>query len=285
MLATLSTTSPSSAPAMATTSLLLWLTAAKHVDAVELDPKLFQIGFDNHPNHPYQDPRVSVHITDGREDGASASDALTILGLLAVAPTALSGLSDWADTVGPERRLGMIHALASVGGSTLYLAALLSRRGGNRTVARLFSVAGLGVLSAGGYIGGHLVFARGIGVDHTVFDEAPADWTRVAREGDLQPDHAGVRPGQRIRRPPLQPRRHRPRCRGPVHPRGRPPSGGRGGRRALRHLPLARQPVSAHGRLGGSRPGQLSAAVLRGPDQRGQRRGATSSELSPVALG
>ena len=41
--------------------------SAKHVDAVEIDPKLYQIGFDDHPNHPYQDPRVSVHITDGRE--------------------------------------------------------------------------------------------------------------------------------------------------------------------------------------------------------------------------
>jgi SAM-dependent methyltransferase len=40
---------------------------AKHVDAVEIDPKLYQIGFDHHPNHPYQDQRVSVHITDGRE--------------------------------------------------------------------------------------------------------------------------------------------------------------------------------------------------------------------------
>jgi spermidine synthase len=40
---------------------------ANHVDAVEIDPKLYQIGFDNHPNHPYQDTRVSIHITDGRE--------------------------------------------------------------------------------------------------------------------------------------------------------------------------------------------------------------------------
>ncbi len=124
----------------------------------------------------------------GVEGGGPATDALTVLGLLSVAPTAMSGLSDWADTVGPERRLGLIHALANVGGSTLYLAALVSRRSGNRGVARLFSVAGLGVLSAAGYIGGHLVFARGLGVDHTVFDEAPTDWTRVAREGDLQPD-------------------------------------------------------------------------------------------------
>lgn len=133
----------------------------------------------------------------GGEDGADASNALTILGLLAVAPAAVAGLSDWSDTVGPERRLGMIHALANAGASTLYLAALLNRVGGNRTGARLFSAAGLGMLGGGGYIGGHLVFARGIGVDHTVFDEAPAEWTRVAREGDLQPDtpllaHAGA---------------------------------------------------------------------------------------------
>ncbi len=44
------------------------------------------------------------------------------------------------------------------------------------------------MLAASGYIGGHLVFGRGVGVDHTVFDEAPTDWTRVAREADVAPD-------------------------------------------------------------------------------------------------
>jgi hypothetical protein len=39
---------------------------AQHVDAVEIDPKLYELGRDLHPEHPYQDPRVSVHITDGR---------------------------------------------------------------------------------------------------------------------------------------------------------------------------------------------------------------------------
>jgi SAM-dependent methyltransferase len=39
---------------------------AKHVDAVEIDPRLYEIGKHSHPNHPYQDPRVSVHINDGR---------------------------------------------------------------------------------------------------------------------------------------------------------------------------------------------------------------------------
>src|SRR5271157_2263933 len=39
---------------------------AKHVDAVEIDPQIFDIGRAEHPNHPYADPRVSVHIDDGR---------------------------------------------------------------------------------------------------------------------------------------------------------------------------------------------------------------------------
>ena len=39
---------------------------AKHVDAVEIDPLLYRLGRDHHPDHPYQDPRVSVHIEDGR---------------------------------------------------------------------------------------------------------------------------------------------------------------------------------------------------------------------------
>jgi SAM-dependent methyltransferase len=39
---------------------------AKHVDAVEIDPAIYFIGVAENPNHPYQDPRVTVHIDDGR---------------------------------------------------------------------------------------------------------------------------------------------------------------------------------------------------------------------------
>ena len=39
---------------------------AKHVDAVEIDPRIQQIGSQINPNKPYDDPRVSVHINDGR---------------------------------------------------------------------------------------------------------------------------------------------------------------------------------------------------------------------------
>jgi len=39
---------------------------AKHIDAVEIDPVLQSLGSQYNPNHPYQNPRVSVHINDGR---------------------------------------------------------------------------------------------------------------------------------------------------------------------------------------------------------------------------
>ena len=39
---------------------------AKHIDAVEIDPELYQLGSHLNPDRPYQSPRVSVHINDGR---------------------------------------------------------------------------------------------------------------------------------------------------------------------------------------------------------------------------
>lgn len=37
-----------------------------HVDAVEIDPRIQEIGAELNPERPYQDPRVQVHIDDGR---------------------------------------------------------------------------------------------------------------------------------------------------------------------------------------------------------------------------
>ncbi|MPZ89501.1 MAG: spermidine synthase [Nitriliruptorales bacterium] len=39
---------------------------AQHVDAVEIDPRLQELGDQLHPERPYADARVEVHITDGR---------------------------------------------------------------------------------------------------------------------------------------------------------------------------------------------------------------------------
>lgn len=39
---------------------------ARHIDAVEIDPQLHQLGIRLNPDRPYQDRRVTVHINDGR---------------------------------------------------------------------------------------------------------------------------------------------------------------------------------------------------------------------------
>jgi predicted O-methyltransferase YrrM len=39
---------------------------ASHVDAVEIDPVIARAGKSRHPAHPYDDPRVSLHVGDGR---------------------------------------------------------------------------------------------------------------------------------------------------------------------------------------------------------------------------
>ena len=39
---------------------------AQHVDAIEIDPAINRLGRQYHPDHPYQDPRVEIHLDDGR---------------------------------------------------------------------------------------------------------------------------------------------------------------------------------------------------------------------------
>jgi nitrite reductase/ring-hydroxylating ferredoxin subunit len=41
------------------------------------------------------------------------------------------------------------------------------------------------VVAATGYLGGHLSYSQGVGVDTTVFEHGPRDWTAVADEPDV----------------------------------------------------------------------------------------------------
>jgi SAM-dependent methyltransferase len=52
---------------------------ASYVDAVEIDPKLAQIGRDFHPEGVYQDPRVSVHVNDGRAFMRGSADKYDLI--------------------------------------------------------------------------------------------------------------------------------------------------------------------------------------------------------------
>jgi SAM-dependent methyltransferase len=52
---------------------LEWAAPDAHIDAVEIDPVIKNLGIANHPDHPYQDPRVTLHLNDGRNFLRSAN--------------------------------------------------------------------------------------------------------------------------------------------------------------------------------------------------------------------
>lgn len=117
-----------------------------------------------------------------------ASDRLVDTGIVAAVPTALAGLSDWSDTWGGTRRVGLVHASANVLAVWLYLNSSLARKRGRRMRGWWLSSAGFGVVLTSSYLGGHLSFAKGVGVDQNAFEEAPTDWQPVIPSEELQED-------------------------------------------------------------------------------------------------
>lgn len=117
--------------------------------------------------------------------GRDSADLLVALGILSAVPTAAAGLADWSDTYGPDQRMGVAHAAANAVGLGLYGLSLVHRRRGNRKTGVTLGLLGMGVMSVGGYFGGHLSYSRGIGVNHTFTEEQPDDWTPVIEEASL----------------------------------------------------------------------------------------------------
>lgn len=128
---------------------------------------------------------AALDLTAG-EHGARAARRLVGLGILASAPTAAAGASDWADTYGPAQRVGIVHALANSAATMLQVASWVARRNGNRGLGVRLSMLALGLTMGSAYLGGHLSLVRGVGVNHTAFEEADTEWTDVAAEADLK---------------------------------------------------------------------------------------------------
>src|SRR5688572_18281611 len=126
----------------------------------------------------------------GGSRSEQASERLIAIGLLSTAPVVASGYSDWADSEVADdevRRVGVVHAATNAVASTLFAASLAARRRGGS--GRLLALAGAGALGAGGYLGGHLAFATGVGVDQTTFEEGTdGDWIDVLADDELPPE-------------------------------------------------------------------------------------------------
>jgi nitrite reductase/ring-hydroxylating ferredoxin subunit/uncharacterized membrane protein len=119
------------------------------------------------------------------ERGRDGADLLIGVGVLSAVPTAVTGLSDWADTTGETKRVGVAHGLGNVAALGFYAASLVARRRGRRSTGVLLSVAGAGVVTLTAYLGGHLVYERGMGVDQTTFEPRIRKWKPAIADTDL----------------------------------------------------------------------------------------------------
>ena len=146
-----------------------------------------------HPAHP-----MLTDVTIGTWTSAILLDIFGIrhgaellvgLGALAALPTALTGLNDLSGiTEADTRAVAVIHALGNVAALALFAASYFIRRADEHTTGVVLSAVGFGVLTVSGFLGGHLSFRRGVGVDQTIFERPILEWTAVLDADDLAPD-------------------------------------------------------------------------------------------------
>jgi nitrite reductase/ring-hydroxylating ferredoxin subunit/uncharacterized membrane protein len=131
-----------------------------------------------HPLHP-----VLTDVPIGAWTAALALDLLgerrgakiaVGVGLLGALGAAVSGLTDWVDTSGKPRRLGVVHAAVNGTATLLYAASFLAR-GRDDALGVAFSVLGYGAVSLGALYGGALSLDLQIGVNHAHGAEPPED--------------------------------------------------------------------------------------------------------------
>lgn len=115
----------------------------------------------------------------------TAADLTLVTGLLASYSAAATGLTDWMDTYGEERKLGLLHGLTMLTTTGLYTLSLLARLSGARSSGVALSNLGYILLSAGAYLGGDEVYDIGYGINHTAFQHSPGSFTQVMPEADV----------------------------------------------------------------------------------------------------
>jgi nitrite reductase/ring-hydroxylating ferredoxin subunit/uncharacterized membrane protein len=109
-------------------------------------------------------------------DASRSALAVGIIGCLGALAT---GLTDWQHTHAESRRTGLVHGVANLVATALYLASWRDRRRGRQGRGIAASALGYGITLASGYLGGALVYGSGLGVDRSGALLTVDRWTPV----------------------------------------------------------------------------------------------------------
>ncbi|PZS27199.1 MAG: (2Fe-2S)-binding protein [Pseudonocardiales bacterium] len=145
-----------------------------------------------HPAHPMlvQVPIgawLSAALLDRVPGAEKGADTLVAAGIAAALPAALSGAVDFSDQHPEQARVGLVHAVSNTVSLALFAASLVARAGGRRRVGRRLALLGIGTLSVGGVLGGHISFHQAGGANHTedVPHRVSPGWRPVCPLDDL----------------------------------------------------------------------------------------------------
>ena len=78
----------------------------------------------------------------------TAADASITIGLIGAAGAAITGLTDWQDVDPPARRVGLVHGLLNLVGTSLFLASGVMRKRRSRSSGRRLAILGYTVAMA-----------------------------------------------------------------------------------------------------------------------------------------
>ncbi len=133
-----------------------------------------------HPLHP-----ALIELPVGAWTLAAILDALEIagvrrnrgfsetaikIGLVGAVGAAIAGATDWSETDGRAKRIGLAHGVMNLAATGLYAISLMVR-GRSRSKGIALSMTAFGLAMSSAYVGGHLTYGEQIGVDHTATAE------------------------------------------------------------------------------------------------------------------
>src|SRR6266702_3710061 len=119
----------------------------------------------------------------GMADGA---DLTLLLGLLGATGAVATGVTDWSDLDGTDRRVGLMHGLLNGSITIMYLVSLILRRTGQRRAGIALSTVGYLTSLFSAYLGGEMILAKGIGVNHVAWQGGSNDFVEVMDMADLE---------------------------------------------------------------------------------------------------